>query len=620
MYSDMSIRTIASWVSNMNSASARASSVLPTPVGPRNRNVPIGRSGSCSPARERRSALATALTASSWPITRWCRRSSMWTSFSISPSSSRVTGTPVHLETISATSSASTSSLKNRGVAAATSCSADSAASSAFSSSGIVPYWSSAARPRSASRCARSSSIRACSSRSWTSATAPDRLLLTLPLGVHRGRALALLGERPLELLTARDRAGVVVILAERLQLDLELHDVAVDLVDLGRLRVDLHPDPRRRLVDQVDRLVGQEAVGDVAVAQRRRGDQRRVLDPDLVVDLVALLEPAQDRDRVLDGRLADEHRLEAALERGVLLDVLAVLVERRRADRAQLATREHRLEHVARVHRALGSAGADDRVQLVDEHDDLALGVGDLLQDRLQPVLEFPAVLGAGDHRAEVERDHAPVLQPLGHVAGDDPLGEALDDRRLADARLADQHRVVLGPAREHLDHAADLVVAADHRVELALGRRLGQVAAVALERLELVLGVLVGDAVRAAHLCERAQQLVARGADRAQRIAGGPGVGGQREQQMLGRDVLVAELAHLGLGRAQDLGQLARATRRLAGRRQCWQLVERETHALAHRARLDAELAQHGHHHTGRGRPPSRHPRCPLLEQHGE
>ena len=47
--------------SNMNSASARASSVLPTPVGPRNRNVPIGRSGSCRPARERRSALATAL-------------------------------------------------------------------------------------------------------------------------------------------------------------------------------------------------------------------------------------------------------------------------------------------------------------------------------------------------------------------------------------------------------------------------------------------------------------------------------------------------------------------------------------------------------------------------------
>ena len=128
------------------------------------------------------------------------------------------------------------------------------------------------------------------------------------------------------------------------------------------------------------------------------------------MVDLVALLEPAQDRDRVLDGRLADEHRLEAALERRVLLDVLAVLVERGRADRAQLAAGEHRLEHVAGVDRALGGARADDRVQLVDEHDDLALGVGDLLQHGLQPILELAAVLGAGDHRADVER-HQPAV-----------------------------------------------------------------------------------------------------------------------------------------------------------------------------------------------------------------
>ena len=57
-----------------------------------------------------------------------------------------------------------------------------------------------------------------------------------------------------------------------------------------------------------------------------------------------------------------DEHLLEAALERGVLLDVLAVLVERGGADHAQLAAGQHRLEHVAGVHRALGRAGADDR------------------------------------------------------------------------------------------------------------------------------------------------------------------------------------------------------------------------------------------------------------------
>ena len=52
----------------------------------------------------------TASTASSWPITRWWRRSSMWISFSTSPSTSRETGMPVHLPTTSAISSTSTRS------------------------------------------------------------------------------------------------------------------------------------------------------------------------------------------------------------------------------------------------------------------------------------------------------------------------------------------------------------------------------------------------------------------------------------------------------------------------------------------------------------------------------
>src|ERR1700712_61272 len=55
-YTLMSMRTIARSSSNRKSASALASSVLPTPVGPRNRNEPVGRSGSLTPARARRTA------------------------------------------------------------------------------------------------------------------------------------------------------------------------------------------------------------------------------------------------------------------------------------------------------------------------------------------------------------------------------------------------------------------------------------------------------------------------------------------------------------------------------------------------------------------------------------
>ena len=116
------------------------------------------------------------------------------------------------------------------------------------------------------------------------------------------------------------------------------------------------------------------------------------------VMHLVALAQAAQDADGVLDRRLADHDRLEAPLERRVLLDVLPVLVERGRADGVQLAAREHRLQHVRGIHRAFGGAGADDRVQLVDEEDDLALGVDDFLQHGLQALLELAAILRAGD------------------------------------------------------------------------------------------------------------------------------------------------------------------------------------------------------------------------------
>ena len=384
--------------------------------------------------------------------------------------------------------------------------------------------------------------------------------------------ALLRVGELALDRL-----AHVLRLLAHRRELDLELAHGPVGLVELERARVDLHLQARGRLVDEVDRLVGELPVGDVAVGEHRGGDERCVADADAVVRLVLLLQPAQDRDRVRDGRLADEDGLEAALERGVLLDVLAVLVQRGRADGAQLAAGEHRLQHLGGVDRALRRAGADDRVQLVDEEDDLAVGALDLGEDGLQPLLELAAVLRAREQRADVERPHALPLQPLGDVAGDDPLRQPFGDRGLADAGLADQHRVVLRPAREHLDHAADLLVAPDDRVELALLGRLGQVAAELGERLVVALGILAGDALAAADLLDPREQLLAR--DRV-----------EREQQVLGRDVVVLELARLLEGGVED------ARERGAGRGLLRGAVDRRLRAQLRR-RLGAERGRIGH-----------------------
>ena len=64
----------------------------------------------------------------------------------------------------------------------------------------------------------------------------------------------------------------------------------------------------------------------------------RLVGDLDLVVLLVALADAVRMSIASSTVGSSTMHRLEAALERGVLLDVLAVLVERRGADALQLA------------------------------------------------------------------------------------------------------------------------------------------------------------------------------------------------------------------------------------------------------------------------------------------
>ncbi len=218
-------------------------------------------------------------------------------------------------------------------------------------------------------------------------------------------------------------------------------------------------------LVDQVDGLVGQKAIGDIAIGHDRRRDQGSVLDADAVMHLVFLAQAAQDRDRVFDGRLIDQNRLEASFQRGILLDVLAIFVERGRADAMQLAASQHGLEQIAGIHRPFGLAGADDGVQFVDEQDDGALRFLHFFQHGLEPFLEFAAEFGAGDERAHVEGDDLLVLQSFRHVAANDALSQAFDDGGLADAGLADQNGIVLGAPRQHLDDAANFLVAADHR-----------------------------------------------------------------------------------------------------------------------------------------------------------
>ncbi len=254
---------------------------------------------------------------------------------------------------------------------------------------------------------------------------------------------------------------------------------------DLGDNRLDvLHADRflalrsgqqvlrRTRLVDHVDGAVGQLAVVDVAARQLHRRLDRLGGVLDVVMVLEIRLQPAQDLHRIVDRRLVDVDLLEPAAERAVLLEMLAVFLVGGRAHAAQLAALQRRLEQVGGVHRAAGrGAGADHRMDLVDEQHRIGMRF-ELVDHGLQPLLEIAAIAGTRQQRAHVERIDRGLGQHLGHLVADDLPRQPLGDGGLADARVADQQRVVLAPAAQHLDAALDLVVAPDQRIDVALSR----------------------------------------------------------------------------------------------------------------------------------------------------
>ena len=338
--------------------------------------------------------------------------------------------------------------------------------------------------------------------------------------------------------------------------------ELCFEILDLVRIGQGAQAHLGSRFVNQVDCLVGQIAVGDITRTEFYRSFDRFVGNLNLVVSFVTVAQTFEDGDRVLFARLSDLDGLEAAFEGGVLLDILAVLFEGRRADNLEVAARQRGLEDISRVGGAFCRAGADDGVQLVDEEDDV-LALLDLFDRVLDTILEVAAILGTGDHTGEIKCDNALVTQVLGYFAVGYLQRQSFGDGRLADAGLADQTGVVFGAAGKDLDDALDLFISADHGVDLAVLCGFSQVARKAVEGLAVAVGSVLGIAgvliaalfaalKPGAHMIGDGTGADAQRAEIADRVA--VAVGQERNQQMLGADVAGAGTRRIHHGGLHD------------------------------------------------------------------
>src|SRR5699024_12659933 len=102
--------------------------------------------------------------------------------------------------------------------------------------------------------------------------------------------------------------------------------------------------------VEKVNSLIWQEAIIDVAIGQRCCCLQRVIGVRHTVVCFVLIAQAAQDGDGVFHGRLINLYRLETTLQRRVLFNVLAVLIQRGRTNGLQLTAGQLRFEQGRRI------------------------------------------------------------------------------------------------------------------------------------------------------------------------------------------------------------------------------------------------------------------------------
>ena len=213
-------------------------------------------------------------------------------------------------------------------------------------------------------------------------------------------------------------------------------------------------------------------------------GIDGRVRIVHLVVVFVAFLQPLQNARGLFDGRFLDWHFLQPPGEGAILLDVLE-LFECRRANHTEIAGDQHGLDERCQIHRAAsGGTGAHGGVDLVDE-EDRPVTLREGTDDGFEALFEITPETRSGKQGRAVERVDLSAFERRRHIGLEQPQREALGERRLAHARLADEHGIVLPTTAENLNCPLQLGLAPNQWIEMAGGRSFAEIDRVRAERI---------------------------------------------------------------------------------------------------------------------------------------
>ncbi len=276
-------------------------------------------------------------------------------------------------------------------------------------------------------------------------------------------------GQILLPVLSDLCRVGKALFGQGLLEVGLGIVGLGLEIVDFLRRPGILQAKLGCSFIHEVNGFVRQEAVGDVAGRKLGTGVGSSFRNRNAVVLFVLALDTGEYGLGLLDRGLLHHDGLEAAFKSRILFDILMIFADGRGPDDLQFSPGHGRFQDVRGIEGAFGPAGPDNRMDLVNEKNNIP-GGDNFIHEVLDPLFELTPVLGPGHHAGHVHGDNPLGADGIGHETGLYILGQALDDSRLSDAGLPDEAGIVLAPTGKDLNDPLNFLLPPDDRVQFPL------------------------------------------------------------------------------------------------------------------------------------------------------
>ena len=141
--------------------------------------------------------------------------------------------------------------------------------------------------------------------------------------------------------------ASLLLVTLQRCLFYFELHNLPVSRVKFGWLAVGLNAQMTGRFIHHVNGFIRQKPLIDIAMRQLRRCHQRLIGDAHPMMDFIFFFQSTQNENAFLDRWFIDKDRLKPPRQRRVFFDICAIFINRCRANTAQFAARQSRLQQI---------------------------------------------------------------------------------------------------------------------------------------------------------------------------------------------------------------------------------------------------------------------------------